>query len=146
MKTINVVGAAIIDPPFVLAFRRGPQLMFAGKWEFPGGKLEVGEDAQTALQRELNEELNFSMPATEQIGIGEAEVAPGIRVRLQVMLVPCPKIEAHYELTDHDQAQWLHANDLYTLDWAPADIPLLGKLKKILMTRPSLREGAPVSE
>ena len=145
MKTINVVGAAIIDPPYVLAFRRGPLLSQAGKWEFPGGKLEPGEDATTALYRELREELNFHMPINELLGIGEAEVAPGILVRLQVMLVRCDQDNALYELSDHDKATWLHANEVDSLDWAPADIPVLGLLKSVLLAQTNSRGDVQVS-
>ena len=76
MKTISVVGAAIIDPPYVLAFRRGPTVAMAGKWEFPGGKLERGESPRDALARELEEELRLSLPIGERLGIGTAQAQP----------------------------------------------------------------------
>ena len=132
MKTISVVGAAIIDPPYVLAFRRGPAIAMAGKWEFPGGKLERGESPLDALARELEEELQLSLPIGERIGIGTAQLNPGTRVELEVFEAPGTYQGLSYVLSDHDQALWLHVDDLHSIEWAAADIPVLNELEKRL--------------
>jgi mutator protein MutT len=57
--TLHVVGAAIARGETCLVARRGPSMSLAGKWEFPGGKVEVGESAPDALAREILEELGW---------------------------------------------------------------------------------------
>ena len=132
MKTISVVGAAIIDPPYVLAFRRGPAIAMAGKWEFPGGKLERGESPRDALARELEEELQLSLPIGGRIGIGTAQLNPETRVELEVFEAPGTYQGLNFVLSDHDQALWLHVDDLHSVEWAAADIPVLNELEKRL--------------
>ena len=132
MKTISVVGAAIIDPPYVLAFRRGSTIAMAGKWEFPGGKLERDESPRNALARELEEELQLSLPIGESLGIGAAQLNPETRVELEVFEVPGTYQAVRYVLSDHDQALWLHVDELHSVDWAAADIPVLNELERRL--------------
>ena len=132
MKTISVVGAAIIDPPYVLAFRRGPTVAMAGKWEFPGGKLERGESPRDALARDLEEELRLSLPIGESLGIGTAKLNPETRVELEVFEAHGTYQAVRYTLSDHDQALWLHVDKLHSLEWAAADIPILDELERRL--------------
>ena len=134
MKTISVVGAAIIDPPYVLAFRRGPALSMAGKWEFPGGKLEHGESPRDALARELREELQLTLPLGESLGIGTAQISQETRVELEVFVAHGTYQAVSFVLTDHDRALWLHADELRGIDWAAADIPVLKELERRLRT------------
>ena len=129
MKTIHVVGAAIIAPPYVLAFRRGQHTTMAGKWEFPGGKVESGETPKEALYRELEEELQLKLTIGPQLGTGSAEVQPGVVVKLDVFEVVAPRGALHYTLSDHDAAKWVDVEDLMKLDWADADIPVLKPLR-----------------
>lgn len=133
MKTIKVVGAALIAPPYVLVFRRGPKTSMSGKWEFPGGKVEPGETQQDALARELREELKLETSPGPKLGQGIAEVKPGLTVVLEVYEVPVVKDEVTYTLSDHDAASWVHADELHSLDWAAADIPVLGVLSERLL-------------
>ena len=133
MKTINVVGAAIIAPPYVLAFRRGQNTSMPGKWEFPGGKVEPGESREAALARELREELQLHVSVGAVLGHGKAEVMPGTFVHLDVFEVIAESRDLDYALTDHDAAKWLHADELASIDWADADIPVLRALKTRLL-------------
>ena len=132
MKTIKVVGAAIIAPPYVLAFRRGQHTSMPGKWEFPGGKVEAGESQQDALRREILEELQLAITVGPRLGEGRAEVKPGLTIHLIVYEVIVTRDQTSYVLSDHDEAKWVHANDLGSIDWADADIPVLGALKRRL--------------
>ena len=129
MKTIKVVGAALISPPYVLVFRRGPKTSMSGKWEFPGGKVEPGESDQDALARELREELKLETTPGPRLGQGSAEVKPGLTVVLEVYEVRVVKDKVTYTLSDHDAASWVHADEIHSLDWAAADIPVLEALK-----------------
>ena len=67
-EAVHVVGAAIMNDGRCLAAQRGPSMQMAGKWEFPGGKVEPGETPEVALTRELREELAISAEVGEWLG------------------------------------------------------------------------------
>src|SRR3546814_12260475 len=78
-RAILVVAAALIDPDGrVLVQQRAPGKSLAGLWEFPGGKVEPGEDSQQALARELDEELGNAMTRTS---VGEGKSGAGRVIR-----------------------------------------------------------------
>ena len=97
----------------------------AGKWEFPGGKVEPGEDDRTALARELMEELAIAVSVGECMGENVHTEARGpfclVAYRVEIL-------SGEPVLTDHDAIRWLHAEELNTLDWAPADLPFVEAL------------------
>lgn len=118
-----VAGAWIRDGR-VLACRRGPAQARAGLWELPGGKVDRGESDAEALRRELAEELGVEV----EVGrcLGEAVHAyPDVVVRLVAYGVAGPGEPVP---TEHDAVRWLGPEALGTVDWAPADQPLLGQL------------------
>ena len=124
-KNIHVVGAIIIDNNKILCAQRGPDKSLPLKWEFPGGKIENGESAQEALKREISEEMNCQIEIGEQVDHTVYEYDFGI-VHLTTFI--CKLIEGKPELTEHVAIKWLPANELSSLDWAPADIPAVEKL------------------
>ena len=73
-RSIDVVGAAILDGELVLAAQRGPGRSMSGLWEFPGGKIEPGETPEQALKRELFEELSVEVEVLDRIVRGCQEV------------------------------------------------------------------------
>ena len=97
----------------------------AGKWEFPGGKVEPGEDDRTALARELMEELAIAVSVGECMGenVHTEERGPFCLVAYRVQILSGEPV-----LTDHDAIRWLRAEALSTLDWAPADLPFVEAL------------------
>jgi 8-oxo-dGTP diphosphatase len=122
-----VVGAAILDDGRVLAARRTSPAAVAGRWEFPGGKVEAGEAPDEALVREIAEELGCGIeisswldPVVALPGGHELSVAVAWLVRG----VPVP--------IEHDELRWLGPADLDSVSWLDADRPFLAELAEVL--------------
>lgn len=67
-KYIHVVGAIAIENGKILCAQRGPSKPLPHKWEFPGGKIEIRETPQEALQREITEEMKCNIEVGQQVG------------------------------------------------------------------------------
>ena len=119
-KRIEVVGAVFVRDGLVLAARRGPDKALPGLWEFPGGKIESGETAEQALQRELAEELKVDVRIGDFLTTTDHEYDFGI-ISLSTYFVEL--MDSEPELTEHVAIRWLSQAELFDVDWAPADIP-----------------------
>jgi mutator protein MutT len=119
---IDVAAAIIVKDNKVFAARRKPGTHLAGYWEFPGGKLEQGETPEQCLFRELQEELRI----TTRIGqyIGESLYDYGTKV-VRLLAYQVEHIEGNFQLIDHDEMCWLAVEELRSVEWAPADIPIV---------------------
>jgi 8-oxo-dGTP diphosphatase len=115
-----VVGAAIVRDGRVLAARRTFPAGAAGRWEFPGGKVEAGETPEDALVREVAEELGCTIAVT---GWLPGEVAIGTRHVLTVATASLAAGEPHPH--EHDEVRWLGADELGGVDWLEPDRPFL---------------------
>lgn len=115
-----MVGAVIREGNTVLATQRGEGKAMAGFWEFPGGKIEPGESPQDALIREISEELRCTIQVGDQITTTAYDYDFGTVVLTTFW---CTVVEGSPILTEHSTALWLQRDDLYTVEWAPADIP-----------------------
>lgn len=93
----------------------------AGKWEFPGGKIDTDEVPQTALLRELSEELGMNVIVDSQICTVYHRYP---EFKLQLTAFKCNFLNATYILTDHDEIQWIDPKDLLKYDLCEADIPI----------------------
>lgn len=133
-KDIYVVGAVIIKGNKILCAQRGPGKSLPHKWEFPGGKIELGETPEEALKREIHEEMHCKINIGEKVEHTVYDYDFGT-VHLTTYL--CKLIEGKPELTEHIDIKWLEANDLKSLEWAPADIPAIEKLSTVYF----LQEG-----
>jgi len=122
-----VVGAAIVRDARVLAARRTRPVSAAGRWEFPGGKVEPGETDAASLVREIDEELGVRIRVDRWLAgeqpIGSAHV---LRVALAVL------VEGEPRPTEHDEVRWLAAGELDDVDWLAADRPFLPELAALL--------------
>ncbi|EEI17407.1 (deoxy)nucleoside triphosphate pyrophosphohydrolase [Corynebacterium sanguinis] len=117
---IDVVGAVFIRRGSVFAARRGPDKAIPGAWEFPGGKIELGESPRDALVRELREELLIDARVDAHLTTTAHAYDFGV-VSLSTYL--CELVSGDPVLTEHSEARWVAVEDLPSLDWAPADIP-----------------------
>ena len=130
MREIQVVAAAIMDDDGLLfAARRGPGMRQAGLWELPGGKIEAGESPEHALAREIREELGASIVVHERLADSH-HTYPDLVVHL--IAYRCTIREGRLVPTEHDAVRWLRSGQLHSLDWAPADGPLLDAVRDIM--------------
>ncbi|PFI17419.1 (deoxy)nucleoside triphosphate pyrophosphohydrolase [Bacillus cereus] len=120
-KKISVVGAVILnDNNEVLCALRSPKMSLPNYWEFPGGKINTGEDPRDALVREIKEELDCTITVGKQVEVVEHEYE-NIIVHL-VTYKACIKSGTPKAL-EHSKLKWVSINNLKELEWAPADIP-----------------------
>ena len=133
MKTIKVVAAVICDSlentTKIFATARGYG-EFKGQWEFPGGKLEPGETSQQALIREIQEELDVKIEVGELIDTIEYDY-PTFHLSMDCFL--CVVVDGEIILKEAEAARWLGKDELYSVDWLPADIALIEKLQNSLL-------------
>ena len=115
-----VVGAVIVDRGRVLAARRTRPAHLAGRWEFPGGKTEHGEDLRDTLVREIREELSATIAVAEEVtGAGSPwPISQEHVLHLFVASVVAGELRPG---PDHDLLRWLTPADLDSVDWLPSD-------------------------
>lgn len=123
---IEVVGAVIVKDDKILAARRPFDKSLGGLWEFPGGKLEVGEKPQEALKREIIEELKCEVEVGKFI-INEVYKYDFATISLSTYFCEISKGEP--KAKEHIELRWLLPEQLDTVKWAPADYPTLDILK-----------------
>ena len=133
MKTVKVVAAIIKavnqeGKPVVFATQRGYGEYKDG-WEFPGGKIEPGETSQEALKREIKEELDTTINVGELIDVIEYDY-PTFHLSMDCFL--CTITEGYPVLREHEAAKWLSKDELYSVDWLPADRVIMGKVEELL--------------
>ncbi len=125
-----IVGAAIVADGRVLACERAEPSDVAGKWEFPGGKVEAGENELDALVRECEEELGIKIAVGDRIGV-DVPMAHGwamLRVWLATIVSGEPRPLEHASL------RWLATDELDSVPWLPADAPIVTALAHLLPT------------
>lgn len=124
MKTIRVVAAVIKDAERIFAAQRGYG-EFKDGWEFPGGKIEAGETPQDALRREIREELDTEIQVGEKIDTVEYDY-PTFHLSMECFW--CKVIEGKLVLLEAEASRWLKKEELYSVDWLPADLGLIDKI------------------
>ena len=128
MKTIEVVAAIIQHEGKILATQRGYG-DFKDGWEFPGGKMEPGETMQQAIIREIQEELGVTISPTKLVTTVEYDY-PTFHLTMHCLLSTV--VEGEIKLIEHEDAKWLTRETLDSVEWLPADIEVVEKLKLIL--------------
>lgn len=123
----EVTAALIIKDNKVLIAQRSPEDKLAGKWEFPGGKTEQGETPQECLKREIREELDVEI---EVLDFFEASIYAYHSGAIKLMAFWCKWISGEFTLKVHSNVAWVNRQELDLFDFAPADIPLVDKLKR----------------
>ena len=128
MKIMRVVAAIIIEDGKVFATQRGYG-DFKGGWEFPGGKIEVGELPEEALIREIKEELDSEVEVKELLDIVEYDY-PNFHLSMDCFI--CKIKTGDLVLKEHEASAWLTKDTLYSVDWLPADQELVRKIERRL--------------
>jgi 8-oxo-dGTP diphosphatase len=119
-KIMNVVCAIMRNEEGkIFIARRAAHKSMAGKWEFPGGKIEENEKPQEALKREMEEELGVTIEVGVYLG-DHVHHYPSFSIRL--IAYESKYLNGKYELMDHDQIDWVTAAELKEFDFAEADI------------------------
>ena len=130
MKTIRVVAAIIKainekGEPIIFVTQRGYG-DFKGGWEFPGGKIEEGETPQEALVREIREELETEITVGELIDTIEYDY-PTFHLSMDCFWAEI--VSGDLVLKEHEDAKWLTKDELDLVEWLPADITLIEKIR-----------------
>lgn len=125
MKTIEVAAAIITHNGRVFATQRGYG-EFKDGWEFPGGKMEPGETPQQALVRGIQEELDTEIEVGELVETVEYDY-PGFHLTMHCFL--CTIRSGDLVLKEHEAARWLTREELDDVDWLPADVKVVEKLR-----------------
>ncbi len=133
MKTISVVAAVIIRTASdgtkeVFATQRGYG-EFKDGWEFPGGKIEAGESPESAIAREIREELATEISVGAYIDTIEYDYPA---FHLSMRCYECTVISGKLELLEHENAAWLTRESLRSVKWLPADITILDKVEELI--------------
>lgn len=124
-----IVAAVIITDGRVLACERSAPAEVAGRWEFPGGKVEPGETDQEALARECAEELGVRVEVGDRVG-PDVTLAHG-RAVLRVFAVRLLEGDVPRAL-EHTSMRWLAKDELDSVHWLPADKPIVAELPSLL--------------
>jgi len=123
-----VVGAAIVRSGTILTARRLWPEAAAGRWEFPGGKVEPGESAEAALEREIREELGCDVELT-----GWLDGAAAIGERHELRVATARLVAGEPTPHEHDLVRWLAPDELDDVDWLEPDRPFLAELRERMM-------------
>ncbi len=122
-----IVAAALVDADGrVLVQQRAEGRQMAGLWEFPGGKIEPGESKQTALEREISEELGCQVEVGQEVTTTTHGYEFG---KVTLTTFYCRLVEGMPTLTEHESIKWLRPDELDTIPWAPADIPTVALIQ-----------------
>ncbi len=126
----QVVGVALLEGGRVLAARRHRPSALAGRWEFPGGKVDPGEEPEATAVREISEELGCSIEVIDWLE-GETAISEDLVLRVATARLvrgdPVPG--------EHDAVRWLRADELGQVAWADADLPFLDAIRVKLRGR-----------
>jgi 8-oxo-dGTP diphosphatase len=124
---LEVTCGIIVNQNKILVTQRSEKMKLPLKWEFPGGKIEENETAEECILREIKEELNLEIEILKRLSASQYDYGT-----FKINLIP---FIAKYQngviiLAEHKDFKWIEAKDLLSLDWAPADIPILNEFLK----------------
>lgn len=128
-KHVKVAAALLFENGKIFATKRGdsPYPYVAHKFEFPGGKIEIGERGEDAVKRELKEELDLEVEVGGLYACHTFEY-PDFIITLSVY--EC-EMKSQFILKEHESYAWIAPADLKEEEWAPADADILGSLKRV---------------
>ena len=125
---MTTVTCAIIEQNGkILIARRAAEQKLAGKWEFPGGKVEDGESPEECLERELEEEFGIQVEVGEFITSNKHHYD---HISIELLAFRVKYISGEFTLTDHDKIEWVNPGELLDYDLAEADVPIARELEE----------------
>ena len=126
-KLIKVVAAIIENEQHeILCALRSPVMSVPNRWEFPGGKVENGEDIYSALKREISEELGCIVETNTKVFNEHIHEYDSFTINL--ISIKCKIVEGSPIANEHSKLIWLKRENLESLKWAPADLPAVDAL------------------
>ncbi|MFY9220955.1 MAG: (deoxy)nucleoside triphosphate pyrophosphohydrolase [Candidatus Nanopelagicales bacterium] len=128
-QDLHVVGAVIVREGLVLCAQRGADRDLPGLWEFPGGKIELGESPEVALEREIHEELSCTIHVGKEVTTTTHEYDFSV---VTLTTFYCQVVSGTPRMSVHASLAWINPAELHTLDWSPADRPTVTHLQRTL--------------
>lgn len=125
---IPVTCLVLFDKGKVLAAQRSKKMDLPMQWEFPGGKVELGESEEFCLNREIQEELGIQIRIIEKLGQFDHFYSETKLIRLIPFLAVWDS--GQFNILEHRQIRWIDKAELKNLDWAEADLPIVAKLEQ----------------
>ena len=127
-KRIKVVAAIIENNNHeILCALRSPIMSMGNHWEFPGGKIEIGEDYKEAIEREIREELDCKIEFNSVYNENTYEYDNFI---VELFSIKCNLVFGTPKASEHSKLIWLKRENLKSLVWAPADLAAVDQLTK----------------
>ena len=126
MREIEVVAAVVLREGRVFCARRPSGGETGGKWEFPGGKIEPGESPEAALAREMREEFGAEVAARGAL-VTVRHAYASFSIVLRAYLAEL--VSGELRPVEHLETRWLAPEDLGSLDWAAADLPVAAAIR-----------------
>lgn len=125
---INVTCAIIKINNRILVTQRSEKMELPLKWEFPGGKLEVGENEIECVKREIKEEINIEIEVVRQLSNSIYNYGT-----FTINLIPflSKYVSGEIILSEHNDYKLLDKSELLQLDWAEADLPIVKEFLKL---------------
>ena len=125
---MRVVCAVILHQGRILACQRAAGKREGGRWEFPGGKVEAGEEDGEALVREIDEELAMSVNV-------EDFVTKVVHGEIELWAYRCRWDGDAQEVREHQEVRWIESEEGAALDWAPADVTVWEEVRRTCFPR-----------
>lgn len=124
---IPVAAGIIFKADHILIAKRAHNKSQAGLWEFPGGKIELGETPEQCLVRELREELGIVVKVNHFI---MENIHHYNEISIELQAFHCHYLSGEIELNAHDEVQWVRLEELTDFIFAPADVPFITYLQR----------------
>jgi mutator protein MutT len=134
LNCIYVTAAVLTNKDKILTAKRAEGKHLAGHWEFPGGKVELDETPEQCLKRELKEEFTIESEIGEFVA--ESIFDYGEK-RIRLLAYKVKHLSGEFKLIEHDEMRWLPIEELDSLKWAPADLPIIEALKQQGKAKPT---------
>lgn len=125
---IKVTCAIILFNSQILVTQRSEKMSLPLKWEFPGGKVEEGENVIECIKREIREEINIEIEVVKQLSNRIYDYGA-----FTINLIPflSKYVSGEIILSEHNDYKLLDKSELINLDWAAADLPIVAELLKL---------------